>query len=56
MVEDEEIHDVSFCLRKEVEYNAKAHAATDPKIKSTYEAVAREYAYRARLLEEAKKA
>ena len=56
MVEDEEKHDASFCLRKELEYSAKARAATDPKIKSTYEAAAREYAYRALLLKETKKA
>ena len=55
MIEDDKLHDVSFYLRKEVEYNAKARATSDPKIKSAYEAAEREYAYRALLLKETEK-
>jgi hypothetical protein len=48
MHHDEEIMDAEFCRRKEREYYAKARAAADPKLKSAYEAAAREYALRAR--------
>jgi len=48
--------DQNYCLRKSLEYSAKARAATDPKLISSYNAVAREYAYRAMLLKEKKKA
>ena len=55
MAPREEMLDVAYCLRKETAYYAKASAATDPEIKATYEAAAREYAYRAMLLKEKKK-
>ena len=44
--------DRTYCLQKESEYRAKALVATDPKIKSAYEAASREFAYRATLLKE----
>jgi hypothetical protein len=50
--DDGEIFDIDFCHRKEAEYYAKARAATDPGIKSAYEAAAREYAFRAKQLRE----
>ena len=56
MDEDETVQDLSFCLRKEAEYYAKARAATEPRLASSYNACAREYAYRAMLLKEKKKA
>ena len=42
--------DVEFCRRKQAEYYAKARAATDAKLRSAYEATAREYAHRVREL------
>jgi hypothetical protein len=56
MDNDEKTHDLSFCLRKEAENYAKARTATDPKLISSYNAIAREYAYRAMLLKETQKA
>jgi hypothetical protein len=53
--EDEEILDINFCLQKEAEYCTKARSANNLKIRSTYEAVAREFAYRAKLLKEKKR-
>jgi hypothetical protein len=50
-----EMLDLSHCVRKEAAFSAKAKAATDPLLRSTYEAAAREYAYRAMLLKETKK-
>ena len=52
MDEDKQILDINSCLQKEAEYCAKARSAKDPKIRSAYEAVAREFAYRAKLLKE----
>jgi len=56
MVDSKTMDDPNYCLRKSAEYSAKAHAATDPKIIASYNAIAREYAYRALLLKEKKKA
>ena len=56
MVAAENMDDLNYCLQKSAEYSAKAQAATDPKIVSSYKAIAREYAYRAVLLKEKKKA
>ena len=53
--EDKQIGDISSCLQKEAEYCAKASCAKDAKIQSTYEAIAREFAYRAKLLKEIKR-
>lgn len=50
MNQNEQMLDRDYCLRKEAEYRANARVATDPKIKLAYEAAAREFAYRARLL------
>ena len=56
MTQYNEMLDPAHCLRKEIEYHAKAEAATDPKLKSAYDATAREYAYRATLLKVSKTA
>jgi hypothetical protein len=48
MLNDDKMRDAGFCRNKEREYYAKARAAADPKLKSAYEAAAREYARRAR--------
>jgi hypothetical protein len=48
--QDGEMLDAGFCRRKEAEYYAKSRATTDPKLTSAYEAAAREYAYRVRLI------
>jgi hypothetical protein len=50
--EHEQIHDIDTCLQKEAEYRAKARSERNAKLRSTFEAVAREFAHRARLLEE----
>jgi hypothetical protein len=50
--EDEQIHDINICLQKEAEYYAKACSEKNTKLRSTYEAVAREFAYRAKSLKE----
>ena len=55
MDEDKQIGDINSCLQKEAEYCAKASCAKDAKIQSTYEAIAREFAYRAKLLKEIKR-
>jgi hypothetical protein len=47
--------DLAHCLRKEIEYYAKATGATNPALKSAYEATAREYAHQGRELKEIKK-
>jgi len=52
MDQNEKMFDRNYCLRKEAEFYANARAATDPKLKRTYEAAAREFAYRATLLKE----
>jgi hypothetical protein len=49
-----QMHDINFCLLKETEYYAKVRAATNPKIKTAYEAIAKEYAYRAAMLRDKK--
>jgi hypothetical protein len=43
-----DIRDVSFCLRKTVEYRAKAKKANHRNLKSAFEAAAREYDSRAK--------
>ena len=50
----EDMHDADFCRQKEVEYSAKAGATNNLAIKSAYEAAAREYAYRAGLIDSKK--
>ena len=55
MPPDNEMLDLAHCLRKEMEYYEKAKAATNPRLKSAYEAAAHEYAHQAALLKEAKK-
>jgi hypothetical protein len=47
---DEEMQSADFCRGKEVDYYAKAKAASSPSLRSAYEATAREYAYRVRLI------
>ena len=47
---DQEMQNPDFCHGKELDYYAKAKAATDPNLKSAYEATAREFAYRVRLI------
>lgn len=42
---DEAMQNQDFCHGKEVDYYAKAKATTDPKLKSAYEATAREFDY-----------
>ena len=54
MLQIDEMLDLAHCLRKEVEYYEKANAALYPKLKSAYEAAAREYAFQAALLKETK--
>jgi len=44
--------DFAYYLRKEIEYYAKAEAASDPQLKSAYEAAAREYALKGTALTE----
>lgn len=51
MGQKNEMLDLSHCLRKEMEYYAKAAAVTDNNLKTAYEAAAREYRYRATLLQ-----
>lgn len=48
-----EMLDLSHCLRKEMEFYAKADSAPDAALKSAYEAAAREYHHRAILLKSA---
>ena len=54
MIPYDEMLDASHCARKELEYSDKAKAVADPKLKSAYEATAREYRLRAKLLQERK--
>jgi hypothetical protein len=49
-----EMLDVDHCLRKEPAYHANARAIDGPQLKSTCEAAAREYRYRALLLKESR--
>lgn len=51
MPRDHEMNDPQFCRGKEADYYAKAKAETNPRLKSAYEAAAREYAYRVRIIE-----
>jgi hypothetical protein len=46
----DEMEDASFCLAKEAEYAAKARATNNRAIRSAYEAAAREFAYRVKLI------
>lgn len=46
----DEMLDVNYCIRKEIEYYAKARTAVDQKLKEAYEATAREFAFRVRQL------
>jgi hypothetical protein len=46
----DEMLDVNYCIRKEIEYYAKARIAADQKLKEAYEATAREFAFRVRQL------
>ena len=55
MDQEKEMLDINFCLRKESEYQLKARAATDHKLRLAYEAAAQEYAYRATSLREKEK-
>jgi hypothetical protein len=48
--EDEQIQDINICLQKEAEYGAKARSERNTKLRSTFEAVAREFAHRAKML------
>jgi hypothetical protein len=50
----DEMLDLSHCVRKGLEYSDKAKAAVDPKLKSAYEATAREYHRRAEQLRKRK--
>jgi hypothetical protein len=43
----DEMNDPEYCLKKVAEYRAKAQAAADRLLKSTFEAAAREYEHRA---------
>jgi hypothetical protein len=47
----EDMHDADFCHQKEAVYSAKARATNDRAVKAAYEAAAREYAYRAALID-----
>ena len=53
---DEGLNDASYCRAKEAEYAAKAGVTKDKALKSAYEAVAREYAYRVILISSKKAA
>jgi hypothetical protein len=48
MFEGTDIHDVSYCLRKAVEFRAKAKNTHQRNLKSAFEAAAREYDLRAK--------
>jgi hypothetical protein len=48
---DEEMQNPDFCRRKQADYAAKADATNNVALKSAYEAAAREYGYRAELVE-----
>lgn len=50
----EDMHDADYCREKEAEYSAKARATNNVAVKSAYEAAAREYAYRAQLIDSKK--
>lgn len=50
MTDDKKMLDVRYCLTKQSEYHAKARATTNDKLRSAYEAVAREFARRIRYL------
>jgi hypothetical protein len=49
-----DMEDIEFCQAKEAEYAAKARATNDRAVKSAYEAAAREFAYRVKLMRSAK--
>ena len=44
-----EMADLAHCLRKEIEYYAKARDAILPSVIAAYEAAAREYAHQGRV-------
>ncbi len=46
----DEMEDAAFCLAKEEEYAAKARGTNNRAVKSAYEAAAREFAYRVKLI------
>ena len=50
------VNDAGYCRAKEAEYAAKARVSKDKALKSAYEAVAREYAYRVILISSKKAA
>lgn len=50
MIDDKQMMDIRYCLMKQSEYHAKARATANDKLKSAYEAVAREFARRIRYL------
>jgi hypothetical protein len=56
MATPDEMLDAEHCRRKELEYSDKAKAATNPALKSAYEATAREYHRRVELLTKRKSA
>jgi hypothetical protein len=56
MATTDEMLDADHCRRKQVEYLDKAKAATNPALKSAYEATAREYHRRVELLAKRKSA
>jgi hypothetical protein len=47
----DEMRDADYCRRKQVDYAAKAAATKNAALKSAHEAAAREYGYRAALIE-----
>jgi hypothetical protein len=53
---DDAVNDAGYCRAKEAEYTGKARATKDKALKSTYEAVAREYSYRVILISSKKAA
>ena len=53
LARDDHMQDEDYCLQKEAEYAAKAETTSDAKLKPVYEAAAREYHYRAILLQSA---
>lgn len=50
LAKTDEMEDVGFCSAKEEEYAAKARATNNRAVKSAYEAAAREFAYRVKLI------
>ena len=54
LAQSENMNDADFCRQKEAEYSAKARATKNLVVKSAYDSAAREYAYRARLIDSAR--